>query len=544
MSSDSLQEHRDRSILPDNRTIAVVAAVAVVVVAGAGVAMLLMSGDSGPDATTNAALDTVPQNVDGIVYLDKNATEDEMVTEMVDGGIQVGWWMADNGTAPTLDQILSDVNTTGLGFEGATAFYRSQRNPYVGVIVETGNTEQMTSIVESQVGNLTETTYNGMTVKEIEAEQAARQADLAGGDYELIDVVRQFAGDDTTLAMATLDDETVVLGSKAATEDTIDVHQGDADPLDPESGIHNAYERAYKNDKNGSVRATINTTPLNTPDLMNVLNKDLAAGVNLVEGSGSHVDFVTATYTVRNRSLGTIDFKVQVTMDGQSGAQDLMNMFKTRVENPDEVNNATPEKIIRVSATQRIKGSRSGRHVDLVVPEIPETVVGYVGNYVGQFGPDVQPYELVPQRAETWETVSIDHNSSALANLSDSIAFDSAVTFAAEDGDAATVIRLTEDARAPRKFATEQILDAADETTGVSYEYRENELGYRHSDAFVTNMTTEPPVVDALSGNATVVPEWFVFADTRTIVFGTEQAVKDAIDIYRGVAAPHPDARP
>ncbi len=539
MSADSLKEHRERSLLPSNRTVGLVVGVVLVVAAGAGVAMLLMSGDNTAEGSAAAELDSVPQDVDGIVYLDENATEDEMVAEIVDGGIQVGWWLADNGTAPSLDQILSTVETDSLEFEGATAYYRSQQNPYVGVVVETGNPDEMVSTVESQVGNFSETDYNGTTVREIEAAEAAQQASLAGGEYELIDVVRQFVGGETTLALSQLDDGTVVLGSRAAVEDAVDVHQGSAEPLDPDSEIRSAHERAER----GPIAATINTTTLNTPDLMNVLNEDLAAGVSLVETSGSQVDFVSATYQVRNESLGTIGFKVQVAMDGSGGAGDLMSMFNSRVDNPDEVNNDTPEKIRRVSATKRIKGEKNGKYVDLVVPEIPRTVVGYVGNYVNQYSSGNGPFELVPEQAETWEQFSIDRDSPVLANISNKVNFNRSVSFAKADSEyAATILRLPEGGN--RNFTVKEIrrsINADTNRTGA-FDYRMNDFGYRHSDAFVTDLEEQPAVTEALSGEIRVVPEWFVFANTRTIVFGTEEAVKDAIDVYRGVAPPHPDA--
>jgi hypothetical protein len=63
-------------------------------------------------------------------------------------------------------------------------------------------------------------------------------------------------------------------------------------------------------------------------------------------------------------------------------------------------------------------------------------------------------------------------------------------------------------------------------------------------DIFEADLSEQPPVTAGLSGPAQGPPEWFALGDDKTIIFGTEEAVKDSIDIYRGAAAPNPDATP
>jgi hypothetical protein len=539
MSSDSLKEHRERSLLPSNRSLAVGAAILVAVVVVAGAAMMVLSDDGDVDGETGAQLDSLPQGTDGVVYLDGNATEDELVREFVDDGMANGWWLANEGVAPNATEVFAALNTSAINYRGITAFYQYQEETYAGAVVEVDNAERVVDFIELEVGDLEETEHEGVTVYNINPNRTERSS--RSTQYNLIDIIGEFIGSETEIQLATLDDGTVVLGSQPAVEDAIDVEEGIAEPLSEDSDLHTAHRRA----ESGPIEATINTTPLNTVELASVLNDQISAGIDLVRTSGGEVQLVSMSYNVADREQGTIRFDVQATMRESEGAKDLMNMLNTRVENPDEINNDTPEQIRRVGATKRIKGSRDGRYVDIVVPEIPDTVAGYVANYVDKFGPPTEPRTLVPQQANNWTEVSVDND--ALGNLTGlGIEIDSAVTFS-RDGEeyAGTVVRMTDASSGDSEFFINKLEDEIavefpDQST--TFNHRENTFGYRDVDIFEADLPEQPAVTAALSSSTQGTPDWFALGDDQTIIFGTEEAVKDSIDIYRGAAAPNPDA--
>jgi len=540
MSSDSLKEHRQRSLLPSNRSLAVGVGVLLLVAVAAGAAMMLLSSDDSVEGETGAQLDSLPQGTDGVVYLDGNATEDELVRKFVDDGIANGWWLADEGVAPNETQVFSALNTSAIDYRGITAFYQYQEEPYAGALVEVDNAQQVIDFIELEVGSLEETEHEGVTVYEVnpsQTDQSSRET-----EYTLIDIIGQFIGGETDIQLATLDGGTVVLGSQPAVEDAIDVEEDVAEPLPEDSDLHTAHRRA----ESGPVEATINTAPLNAPELAGVLNDEIAAGLQFVESAGGEVQLVSLAYNVRDREQGTITFDVQATMRETGGAEDLISMLSTRVENPTEVNNDTPEQIRRVGATKRIKGSRDGRYVDIVVPEIPDTVAGYVGNYVDKFGPPTYPYKLVPQQADNWTNVTVDDD--AVSDLTEAgIEIGSAMTFSKDGEYAGTAVRMTDEASPDSEFFVNQLereIDAEFADQNITFDHRENTFGYRDVDIFEANLSEQPAVVAGLSGPAQTPPEWFALGDEKTVIFGTENAVKDSIDIYRGAAAPDPDAAP
>ena len=534
MSSDSLKDRREQSLLDrvDRRTVGI-AVVVVVAIAGVAAAALLLTGDSSTEQEAGEGLELVPQDVDGVIRVNGSVTDDPLVTETLSGGndseevgaLDAGWWLADEGESPSLDEILSLIGDDSIGYENTTAFFKSgTETPYAGAVVEVeSNSSAIVGLVEDEVGELNQSEYKGETINEISVEQAAQQADVAE-EYDLTGLLTQFIGNDTRAGVATLDDQTAVLGSRAAVEDVIDIQQENAEPLSPDSEMRTAHERA----PDGQIKLTVNVSLLpedvTLSELTSGIDTPMSAGLGLVATQGEGVELISGAYTPRDREAGTATLHVQAMTPTSEGAKSLIDQFKS-FYSEEALNQVKddPESIRTLQPSARASASQKGRYVNLEIPETPDRVIGYVTDIVDKFGPQFveerNASALVPQRATSVQ--SIDNP--------DVEGVTEAVAFQGEDGYVGTVAKVSD---------SEAMLDEIGNQTDGNLSQREEE--YRLVTVHELS-GSEPDVTAALSGEGTPDTEWVAPIGGDFVVFGTEQAVKDSIDIYRGVSAPNQD---
>ena len=531
MSSDSISDRREQGLLDrvDRRAVGLVVVIVAVVAVGAAVLVLGGGGDGSGDGP-ESGLDYVPQSADAVVQINGSATEDELVLETLRGGdggnatglLDAAWWLVNDGESPSVDELLSIIDDDAVEYETTTAFLGSgNETAYAGAVVEVENdSSAVVDLVEEEVGNFSETEYSGMTVQEISAGQAAQQADVAA-EYDLTGLLTQFVGNGTKAWVATLDSETAVLGSKAAVQDVIDIEQGDATGLSSDSQLRTSHERLTP----GKIELTVNTSLLpeeaSLADLAFVIDEDIGAGLRLVGGQGEGVEFLSGSYTPRDTDAGTATLYAQATMPDSGGSENLIGLFEQRVgEEAITRVNDSPEAIRTLPPSQRAKASRSGKYVTIEIPEMPARVVGYVADIVDEYGSqfvDRGPSALVPQTVDAANVSALDDTQDANVSVSN------ATVFSGADGYVGTVVELSDQ---------QALLDEINRTSGLS-----RTTTYREVDVYAVT-GDEPAVTAALSGSAEANTEWVAPIGGDLVVFGTEQAVRDSIDIYRGVAAP------
>ena len=544
MANESLKDRRDRGFFEENkRLIAIVLGLVVVVALAGAAAMLVLDGDdNGGDETSGGThLDSVPQGVDGVIHIDGNVTDDDLVLDTADQSLAAGWWAVDTGVAPSIDEILNLIDDDEVGYQSTTAFFSADQSgeEYAGAVVEVdGEGMALVDIVESEVGELEQTTYSGVDVYQIDAEQAAQEADLAE-EYDLTGLITQFIGNDTTAWVAPVGDGTVVLGSESAARDAIDVQQGEADPVGGD--IRTAHERAESGpiELTADVQAIENAVgdeDITIANLATVIDEEIAAGLSLVSGQGYDVNLLSGTYTPRDRDAGTATIHVQAMMGEQEGAVSLMNLLESRVDEPNQVADS-PEEIRTTAVSERAAGNQEGEFVDLEIPEMPETVVGHVTGIIDKFGAqfvDRTALDLVPASvaAESVQTIDdpedLDHDMQAL----DDREIERIATYS-NDTQVGTVVELGEDA--------EDFVSFLEDQAGQDFTLRAGTDGYRRVDIYELNGTTEPEITEVLSGDVEANTEWIAPVTSDMVVFGTEGAVTGSIDVYRGVGAANGD---
>jgi hypothetical protein len=536
MSSDSLKDRREQSLLDriDRRTVGIVVVVAAVVAVGA--AAVLVMGGGGDDGggndggTAGEGLNLIPQDVDGVVQINGSVTEDELILETLDGGndgeevgaLNAAWWIVDEGKSPSLDEILSLIGDDSIGYEKTTAFFKSDtETAYAGATVEVEeNASALVGLVEDEVGSLDETEYSNVTIHQINAQQAAQQANVTD-EYDLTGLLTQFIGNDTQAGVATLDDETAVLGSRAAVEDVIDISQDNAEPVSPDSEFRTAHDRA----PDGEIKLTVDVSLLpeeaSLAELAFVIDEDIGAGLDLAANRGEDITYLSGAYNPRDREAGTATLHAQAMADDTSVAEDLIGLFETRVgkEALSTVKD-DPESIMELPPSERAKATQEGRYVDLEIPEMPGRVIGYIADIVDQFGSEFADHEtsaLVPQAANDLQQVDDPQ--------AENVDVDNATTFQGEGDYVGTVVELSD---------SESLLDEISAQTDGELSQRDEE--YRMVTVHELS-GSEPAVTESLSGEATANTEWVAPIGGNFVVFGTQQAVQDSIDIYRGVAA-------
>lgn len=555
-------------VLGLDRRLVVVALVGIVA-AGGGVAAIFLGGGDGTES--NAQLDSVPGDVDGLVYIDGNVTGDQLTLESLDGGLEVGWWFIDNGKAPDIDVLLDTLDTENINYRNTTVFLRGPENgsaDYAGSVLNFGegsSASDMVELLEAELGGdqFEQTSYNGVDVREVNLVEAAEEAEVEGvtGELDVTGVIREFVGVGTTAWVATPDEETVVLGSEAAVADAIDVRQGEAEPVGGE--MRESHEVAQP----GPVEATVSPDIIDEPivDVVGIISNEAAA---LLDITGHTPEYLSASYQVRDREREIMTFDMTIAMADSAAAGDLIGALESRYDN----SSTTMEdrrNIREATAIERAAGEKSGNHIHLEIPTLPIQTETYVAQFVDAYGADPEPVNLVPEAADG--VLSVDGNatddgtttaiaddafaeglvagaeSTTVAAVRDqinaeSVDYRSMTTFYSEDdeGYVGTYVELDTN---PNSFIESEIRGEYRQATGgEEMTVREHEEGYNHVDVYnLSDLAAgeELDITRALSGFvADGTTDWAAPVSDDSLVFGSKAAVQDVADIYRGEAGP------
>jgi hypothetical protein len=552
----------------DRRLVMVVAIVGIVAAGGAAATMFLGGGDS---TESNAQLDSVPGDVDGLIYIDGNVTEDQLTLDSLDGGLEVGWWFVDNSEAPDISVLLDTLDTENINYKNTTVFLRGPENgsaDYAGSVVNFGegsSASDMIELLETELGEdqFEQTSYNGVDVREVNLVEAAENAEVEGvtDELDVTGIIREFVGVDTTAWVATPDEDTVILGSEAAASDAIDVRQGESEPIGGE--MRDSHEVADP----GPVEATVSPDIIDEPikDVVGIISNEAAA---LLDITGHTPEYLSASYEVRNREREIMTFDMTISMADSAAAGDMIGALKSRYENS-SVAMEGRQNIREATAIERSAGEKNGRYLHLEIPTLPIQTETYVAQFVDAYGADPDPVNLVPAAADG--VLSIDGNATGdetTTGIADSafaeglvagaedttvaevldhinaanVDYRSMTTFYSEDDEdyVGTYVELDRD---PNEFIESEIRGQYRQATGgEEMSFREHEEGYNHVDVYnLSDLGAEQElnITRALSGFiADGTTDWAAPVSDNSLVFGDKQAVQDVADIYRGEAGP------
>lgn len=555
-------------ILGFNRRVVVVfAVVGIVAAGGAATTMFLGGGDS---TESNAQLDSVPAEAEGLIYVDGNVTSDQLTLDSLDSGLEVGWWFVDNSEAPDIDVLLETLDTENINYKNTTVFLRGPENgsaDYAGSVINFGagsSASEFVELLEAELGEdqFEQTSYSGVDVREVNLVEAAEEADVEGvtDELDVTGIIREFVGVETTAWVATPGEDTVILGSEQAASDVIDVRQGEGEAIGGE--LRDAHEISEP----GPVEATVSPDIVDQPlkQIIGVVSNEAAA---LLDFTDELPEYVSAAYEVRDREREIMTFNVTITMADSSAADELFGALKARYPNytePTEGRTAIREQ----TAIERSAGKKDGKYIHLEVPTLPIQTASYVSQFVDKYGADPRPVNLVPAAADG--VLSIDGNATGdettravaddafaaglVAGAEDrtvqqvrdsinaeSVDYESMTTFFSDDEDyVGTYVELSSD---PNEFIESEIRgEYRTATGGEEMTFREHEEGYRQVDVYNLSDLAEGEelnITRALSGFvADGTTDWASPISDDSFVFGSKEAVKDVADIYRGVAGP------
>lgn len=269
----------------------VVGGVALLVVIGAVAAGTFFLFTDGNQADT----DLVPRDADSIAYVNVDqATSDQAIRTVVDT-----WYELDASDVDSMDDALAEFeNETGLDpdeLHHATSFSTYNESTGVGASESTAtilrtdwNEDEFVDAMEDESGvTLSKTAYEGVTVYEPQEDPALATA---------------------SSWVAVLDDGTYVVGTQSAVTDTVDVHNGAAEPIDGD--LLSAFEET----RNGYIRFAFRLPEERIPARSGQFDTSELRDVSMVSG---------AYYTSSN-SLG-----VDVTMHAtsESAASDIEDVL-------------------------------------------------------------------------------------------------------------------------------------------------------------------------------------------------------------------------
>jgi len=178
----------------------------------------------------DGAVDSVPADVNGVVYLDGSIATDRATTELMNGLIE----MSDQQMAPddpsnwdeVLEEAESESDISIEDFDSATLFFRGGTDidtgdvgeEYAGMIVESDWAwEDIVAAADGDMDDVEEQTYNGVTV----------YVDSAEGNEGWV---------------ADFGDGSFAFGTENAVKDVIDTREGDADSFGGD--LRDAYDSA------------------------------------------------------------------------------------------------------------------------------------------------------------------------------------------------------------------------------------------------------------------------------------------------------------
>jgi hypothetical protein len=178
----------------------------------------------------DGAVDSVPADVNGVMYLDGSIATDRATTELMNGLIEMSDQQMAPGDPSNWDEVLEEVESESdisiEDFDSATFFFRGGTEidtgdvgeEYAGMIVESDWAwEDIVAAADGGMGDVEEQTYNGVTV----------YVDSAEGEQGWV---------------ADFGDGTFAFGTENAVKDVIDTREGDADSFGGD--LRDAYDSA------------------------------------------------------------------------------------------------------------------------------------------------------------------------------------------------------------------------------------------------------------------------------------------------------------
>jgi hypothetical protein len=268
---------------------------------GAGCSGLL-GDDGGGDS---AAVDSVPENVDGVIHFDSGIIQDDATVTFMNGLLEMS---GENQTyQEILDEIESESDLSMEDFNSATTFMRLEdyeQEEYAGTIVDTEWTwEQLQEAGDEEVEDPEEDEYNGVTV------------------YKSTDEMGQ-----ETWA-ADFGDGVFAFGTPDAVRDTIDTREGDANSFGGE------LRTAYDNVEDGYMKAAF----IVPEEEVNQASEEAGVDANYVPTP----QIMTMTYYTNGE---TMNLDTQMTLASEEEAEQFSQVVGATLDPPsnDGGNQADP----------------------------------------------------------------------------------------------------------------------------------------------------------------------------------------------------------
>jgi hypothetical protein len=259
-----------------------------------------MGGDDG-GASDQAAIDSVPEGVDTVMYFDSGIVDDQTTESLVNGLMEMGGESVDGVEGDSYEDILAEAESESDlsrdGFNSLTVFTNAEeidQEEYVGMIAETDWTwEELQSASEEEFEDIEEDSYNGVTV------------------YKETDAMDEEAW------IADFGDGTFAFGTPQAVRDVVDTREGEASPF---SGrLRDAYDRAA----DGYMKLAM----LVPEEQVDEAGQQAGVGASFAPTP----DVVTMTY---HTDGDTMNLDAQLTMASQEEAQQLNQLASATLEPP------------------------------------------------------------------------------------------------------------------------------------------------------------------------------------------------------------------
>jgi len=347
------------------------------------------------DGSGSGRIDAVPEDATTVLYADVSGfLNDESVRESVNEQIDTfasatGGSGGPDSIEDALDEIESETGLDPRGLNELITFGEAGASDSFGAVVWTDWSEDdLTDAAEEGAADLDEGSYEGTTIYE-------------GDDGDLIGV---------------LEDGTYAIGSEDIVEATVDVHNGDADPVGGE--VRSAYENA----RDGYLRFAFTVSDELVPAESSG-QFDISVFENVESGYGSI-------------AAGDTAFQVTLTTDDADGAENVADVIEgglTTLENQIESESSfgpSGEEIVDrlLEAVESTEVSQDGAEVTVSTAGDVGTVVAIVAAVVGSFvlglgGSTERPTPVASFSFEydsSAETVTITHDGGdtiAAANL-------------------------------------------------------------------------------------------------------------------------------
>lgn len=274
------------------------------------------SGVIGDDGQASP-LDSVPDDVDGVVYAESEIATDDQTTELLDGVIemQANESDADADVPETWEGVLEELNNeTALdlaAFDSVTLFMQASdttdddSEEYGGAIVQSDWAwEDVTGVLdeENMSVDFEQREYEGVTVY------------VGTGDSADQDGSGDGPAGDQSMWVADFGDGTFALGTETVVKDVVDTREGDADSFGGD--LRDAYEETT----DGYFRAAFNVTEGQTDAVSDIAAEQAPMGGAIVpEASVMTMSYYTAD--------GEMTLETDLRMESQEEASQFESLL-------------------------------------------------------------------------------------------------------------------------------------------------------------------------------------------------------------------------